>query len=187
MTTEPTLLAGISVLWCWHPGWKFPSNHACRATWWINQARNRTAGNTPLMRTASNLYIKMTALGWPSSCNAGVKVTSAELASATKRASLACVMRPLCCELYCHAVCTRKLWNLPHLRFVYERIIQLYPTGFKINHHARSLHMKMLYFAPFTVWTWKKATCLKDYFARWDFKKSPPFRKSAMKLSITHC
>ena len=59
-----------------------------------------------LMRTASNLYIKMTALGWPSLCNTEVKVTLAELASATKRASLARVMRPLNCELYCHAVCT---------------------------------------------------------------------------------
>ena len=153
----------------------------------MNQARNRTVANTLLMRTASNLYIKMTALGWPSACNTGVKVTSAELASVTKRASLAHVMRPLYCELYCHAVCTWKLWNLPHLRFVYERIIQLYPTGFKVNHHARSLHVKILDFAPFTVWTWKKATCLQDHFAWWHFKKSPPFRKSAMKLSIIHC
>ena len=54
----------------------------------MNQARNRTAGNTLLMRTASNLVIKMAAPGWPSSHNSAIKVTSAELAS------LAHVIRP---------------------------------------------------------------------------------------------
>ena len=38
-------------------------------------------GNTLLMPTASNLYIKMAAPGWPSSCNAALKFTLAELAS----------------------------------------------------------------------------------------------------------
>ena len=47
----------------------------------MNQARNRTAGNTLLMRIASNLYTKMVAPGWPFSCNTGIKVTSAELAA----------------------------------------------------------------------------------------------------------
>ena len=46
----------------------------------MNQARNRTAGNTRLMRIASNLHTKMTAPGWPFSCNTGIKVTSAEVA-----------------------------------------------------------------------------------------------------------
>ena len=47
----------------------------------MNKARNRTAGNTLLMRIASNLYIKMAAPGWPVSCNTGIKVIVAELAS----------------------------------------------------------------------------------------------------------
>ena len=47
----------------------------------MNQARDRTAGNTLLMRIASNLYIKMVAPVWPFSCNTGIKVTSAGIAS----------------------------------------------------------------------------------------------------------
>ena len=47
----------------------------------MNQARNRTAGNTLLMRIASNLYIKMAAPGWYGSHNAGIKVIVTELAS----------------------------------------------------------------------------------------------------------
>ena len=43
----------------------------------MNQARNRTAGNTLLMRIASNLYVKMAAPGWPFSCNTEIKVSSA--------------------------------------------------------------------------------------------------------------
>ena len=44
----------------------------------MNQARKRTAGNTLLMRIASNLSIKIAAAGWPFSCNTRIKVTSAE-------------------------------------------------------------------------------------------------------------
>ena len=55
----------------------------------MNQARDRTAGNTLLMRIASNLYIKMVAPVWPFSCNTGIKVTSAGIASP------AGVIRPL--------------------------------------------------------------------------------------------
>ena len=40
----------------------------------MKQARNRTAGNTLLLRIASNLYIKMAAPGWPFSCNTGIKI-----------------------------------------------------------------------------------------------------------------
>ena len=47
----------------------------------MNQARDRTAGNPLLMRIASNLYIKMVAPVWPFSCNTGIKVTSAGIAS----------------------------------------------------------------------------------------------------------
>ena len=53
MTVEPVRLAGIPVWWCRDPGGNFPSNHACRAAWWMNQARNTTAGNTLFMCTAS--------------------------------------------------------------------------------------------------------------------------------------
>ena len=41
------------------------------------------------------------------------------------------------CELYCHAVCTWKLWNLPLSWFVYERI----RLNLKIE---RGLHVKTL-------------------------------------------
>ena len=61
----------------------------------MNQARNRTAGDTLLMSIASNLYTKMAALGWPFSCNTGIKVTSAELACSTNRASPVHVISPL--------------------------------------------------------------------------------------------
>ena len=82
--------------------WKYACWAAARR---MNQTRNRTEGNTLLMRTASDLYIKMEALGWPGSCNTVIKVTSAELASPTNQSSPAHVIRPYC-ELYCHAVCT---------------------------------------------------------------------------------
>ena len=44
-----------------------------------DQARNRIAGNTLLMRIASNLYIKIAAPGWPFSGNTRIKVTLAKL------------------------------------------------------------------------------------------------------------
>ena len=47
------------------PAGNFSSNHACRVARRMNQARNRTAGNTLLMRIASNLYMKMAASGCP--------------------------------------------------------------------------------------------------------------------------
>ena len=46
----------------------------------MKQARG-TAGNTLLMRITSNLYIKMAAPLLPFSCNTGIKISSAELAS----------------------------------------------------------------------------------------------------------
>ena len=70
-------------------GRSFPSNHACQAARRMNQARIKTAGNTLLMRIASNLYIKMAAPGWPFSCNTRIKVTSPELVSPAH------VIRPL--------------------------------------------------------------------------------------------
>ena len=47
--------------------------------------------------------------------------------------------------------------------------------------------MKRLDLAPFTLRMWKNATCLRDHFAQYDFKKSPPFWKFAMKLWIIQC
>ena len=95
MTTEPARLAGILVLWCGISVWNFPSNHACRSARRMNQERNKTADNTLLMHAASSLYIKMVAQGWPGSCNTGIKVNSAELASLTNRASPGHIIRPL--------------------------------------------------------------------------------------------
>ena len=45
----------------------------------------------------------------------------------------------------------------------------------------------MLDSALFTVRSWKNATCLLGHFARYDFKKSPPFQKYEMKLYIIQC
>ena len=61
------------------------------------------------------------------------------------------------CELYCHAVCTWKLWNLLLLWFVYERIWLnlINPRVLKIG---RRLHVKMLDSALSTVQPWKKCS-----------------------------
>ena len=117
MTTEPVRLAGSQ--YCGIPGGNFPSNPACRAARRIQQARTRTEGNILLMRIASNLYIKMAAPGWPSSCNTGIKVASAELASPI--ASPAHVIRPLLWVELSRSLHV-KAWSLPLSRFVYERI-----------------------------------------------------------------
>ena len=87
------------------------------------------------------------------------------------------------CELYCHAVCTWKVWNLPLSWFLHERI-RLNLINLRVLKIERGLHVKMLDSVPFTVRPWKKATCLRGHFAQYDFKKSPPFRKYAMKLCI---
>ena len=62
-----------SCYYLFFPAVIFPSNHACQAARWMNQARN--------MHPPSNLYIKLATPGWPFSCNTGIKVTSAELSS----------------------------------------------------------------------------------------------------------
>ena len=80
-TTEPARLAGIQYCDAGIPGGNFPSYHTCRVAWRMNQARNRTAGNTLLMRIASNHYIKTAAPDWPFSCNIRKKVILAKLAS----------------------------------------------------------------------------------------------------------
>ena len=94
----------------------------------MNQARDRTAGNTLLMRIASNLYIKMAAPVWPFSCNTGIKVTSAGIASPAH------VIRPL-------------LW----VRFfgrIQKRISDLRSYGFfttKKKEDPKKDHLRLLY------------------------------------------
>ena len=90
------------------PGGSLLSNHGCRATRRMNQARNRTAGNTLFMGIDCWLMWSV----------------------------------PYC-ELYCHAVCTWKLWNLPRSWFVYGRI-QLNLIDLRVLKIERSLHVKML-------------------------------------------
>ena len=57
ITTKPVRLAGIPVFLAGMPGGNFPSNHACRAARRMNQARNRTAGNTLFMCIASTAHV----------------------------------------------------------------------------------------------------------------------------------
>ena len=52
---------------------------------------------------------------------------------------------------------------------------------------SKSIMYKSLDSAPSGVRTWKNVTCLRDHFAQYDFKKPPPFRKSAMKLCFIQC
>ena len=52
MTTEPARLAGIPVLAA-----HFPSNHACLAAQRMNQALNRTAGNSMFVRITSPSHV----------------------------------------------------------------------------------------------------------------------------------
>ena len=91
----------------------------------MNQARDRTAGNTLLMRIASNLYIKMVAPVWPFSCNTEIKVTSAGIASP------AGVIRPL-------------LW----VRFfgrIQKRISDLRSYGFFTTKKKRKIRKRIIY------------------------------------------
>ena len=140
----------------------------------MNQEGNRTVCNTLLMGITSNLNTKkilMAALGWPFSCSTGIKVNLAELAS------LGHVIRPL---LWLVLSCSLHMKALEFATFVVRDLILL-TQGFC---HKCSLRMKRLDLAPFTLRMWKNATCLRDHFAQYDFKKSPPFWKFAMKLWI---
>ena len=160
----------------------------------MNQARNRTAGKTLLLRIASNLYIKMAALGWPFSRNTGIKVTSAEVASPTNRASPAHVIRPL---LWLAMQFAREsIWifgfrgsyireyDLGWIHLQHTRIVVAipcwnffivftcthpwsnYPKGFKNNCHAHSLHVKILDWPLSRFERERSATCLRDHFAQ---------------------
>ena len=115
MTTERTRLTGIPVLWCRDAAGNFPSSHACQTVRWMNHSRTRTTGNTPLVRIASNPYIKMVAPDWLGSCNTGIKVTSLRHMQLGPH-----------CELYCHAVCTWKNWNI--LKFGLDPGLSIYAS-----------------------------------------------------------
>ena len=111
----------------------------------MNQARNRTAGNTLLMRVASSLCIKMAALGWPFSYNTGIKAISAHvirpllwvvLSSSLHIKTLriaAFVVRvwkittnifnPRILKItVTNTVCTWRCWTLPLIRFERQRM-----------------------------------------------------------------
>ena len=65
----------------------------------MKQAINRTAGNTLLLRIASNLYIKMAAPGWPFSCNTGIKI-HCRRACQTEKPGL-----PVLCDQALNVIC----------------------------------------------------------------------------------
>ena len=69
--------------------------------------------------------------------------------------------------VYCHAVYTWKLWNLPLSWFVYERIWLnlINPRVLKIG---RRLHVKMLDSALSTVQPWKKCSLFTRSFCSWN-------------------
>ena len=165
----PKFQTGIFVEW--------KALHGCCAARRMNQARKRTAGNTLLMHTASNLYIKMAASGWPSSCNTGVKVTLAELASPTKpgqhqvltvnciviqfalswfvceRNRLSLINPRVLEKTVTHAVRTWRRWTLPLLQFDHERMQLVYEFLFLkkiLRNHLLSEHMQWNY-ASFNV------------------------------------
>ena len=127
LATQPSQPGWLASQYCDAeiPGGNFPSNHAYRASGGMNQARDRTAGNPLLMRIASNLYIKMAAPVWPFSCNTGIKVTSAGIASP------AGVIRPL-------------LW----VRFfgrIQKRISDLRSYGFFTTKKKRKIRKRIIY------------------------------------------
>ena len=69
----------------------------------MNQARNRPSGNTLLMRIPFNLCIKMVALGWPFSCNTGVKVAStiaSQPGSCDQALTVSCIVTQLARERF---------------------------------------------------------------------------------------
>ena len=52
--------------------------------------------------------------------------------------------------------------------------------------HTHNLHVKMSYFAPFKIFTWKNACCLRDYFAQTILLNYLFFLTSTIKLCIIH-
>ena len=116
----------------------------------MNQARDRTAGNTLLMRIASNLHIKMVGPVWPFSCNTGIKVTSGGIASPAH------VIRPL-------------LW----VRFfgrIQKRISDLRSYGFfttkKKTEDPKKDHLRLLYYICFLPFFFSRKTACQKYFCQ---------------------
>ena len=118
----------------------------------MNQARDRTAGNTLLMRIAFNLYITMAAPVWPFSCNTEIKVTSAELASPAR------VIRSLLwvrffgriqkqiCDRRSYGFFTTKKTEAPkkdHLRLLYTSV------AYRLFFLSKNRLSKILFSIPF--------------------------------------
>ena len=107
----------------------------------MNDARHRTADNTLLMRIGSNLYIKMTAPGWPFSCNTGIKVFSTELTS-----------QPGLCDQALTVSCTVRLLLSGHPRDFEKWLLNGgWPPNRGQTVLSRSLHVKPLEFRAFVV------------------------------------
>ena len=122
------------------------------------------------MHTASNLYdIKMVALGWPSSCNTGIKVTLPELASPTNRASPGHVTKPFLWVVLSHSL---------HMK-AWEFAIFVVCLKITVTHGVCTWKCWSLSLSQFEQ---KNATCLEVHFDQQDFKKSPFFGTYAMKL-----
>ena len=88
-----------SCYYLFFPSGVFPSDHACQAAQWMNQARN--------MHTASNLYIKLATPGWPFSWNTRIKVTSEgaiQSGSCVQAPTVSCIVTLFACESFgiCH-------------------------------------------------------------------------------------
>ena len=127
------------------------------------------AGNTLLMHTVSNLYdIIMATPVWPGSCNTGIKVTLAELASPGH------VTRPFLWVVLSHSLLL-KAWAFAV--FVVHLIII-------VTHAVCTWRCWSL---PLSQFEQKNATCLQVHFDQQDFKKSPLFRTYVMKLCIMQC
>ena len=139
----------------------------------MNQARDRTAGNTLLMRIASNLYIKTAAPLWFFLCNAGIKITSAELASSTP------VIRSLLwvrffgriqkqiCELRSYGFFTTKKTEDPkkdHLRLLNTSVAYLFffEKPLVKNTFFKSFPKKTLrsWISEIRIWIWSEESTL---------------------------
>ena len=114
----------------------------------MNQARDRIAGNTLLMRIASNLYMTMAAPVRPFSCNTGIKVTSAE------QGSPAYVIRPL-------------LWGRLFGR-IQKQICDLRSYWFfttETTEDPKKDHLRLLYTSvAYRFFFFRKTACQKCFF-----------------------
>ena len=143
MTTEPAQLAGISVLWCRFPGWKFFKWSRLPGEWTKRETGQRVThcSCASLLGRAS----QPDKPGQPGSCDQVLTVN--------------CIVTQLMAS---------ESFGICHFRGSCMR--EYDSKGFKNNCHAHSLHVKMLASVPFTVRTWKNATRLRDHFAQWNLQ-----------------